>query len=474
MKPAYAGDQVARAPGAARSLGLHWTEFVIALVVADAAIVAGTIAAVALLWDRLRIGFTPTEYFGLWALGTWAVWLMALRLSGSYDLLASAAMRGHAASLVRALAIVAAVTLVVYFFAPRSFPRSTSLITPIPIFLGLLAWREIAAARLLRWRALHRRVLLLGVGDTTTRLAAALGPIGRHVPYDCVAFLTEREDAPSAIAGVPVRHGTARLWDHVSELGVREISIAREEPLSPEVRDALVDSFHSGVAVSDAAQLYEDLTGRVPIAQIAPTWYAELPSLPRRPYYALKRAIDVAGAAVLLVVLSPVLLVLAAAVLIDDGPPVLYSQLRLGRRGQPFWIRKFRSMRRDAEEEGARYAERGDPRTTRVGRLLRPSGLDELPQLWDVLLGRMSLIGPRAERPEFTSQLAERLPLYRARLLVRPGMVGWAEVHVRHAADLEQHLERLEYDLYYIKRVDLLLDVDIALRALGIALTGRR
>ncbi|HVH51904.1 MAG TPA: sugar transferase, partial [Gaiellaceae bacterium] len=330
MKPAYAADQVARAPGNARSLGLHWTEFVIALVAADAAIVAGAMIAVVLLWDRLRPGFTPTEYFGIWSLGTWLVWLIALRLSGSYDLLASAAVRGHAASIVRALGIVAMATLVTYFFAPRSFPRSTSLITPIPIFLGLLAWREIAAARLLRWGALHRRVLLLGVGETTTRLAAALGPIGRHVPYDCVAFLTDRDAVPASIVGIPVRHGVAQLWDHVRELGVREISIAREEPLSPELRETLLDSFHEGVAVTDAAQLYEDLTGRVPIAQIASTWYAELPSVPRRPYYALKRVIDVIASAVLLVVLSPVLLLLALAVLVDDGPPVLYSQSRLG------------------------------------------------------------------------------------------------------------------------------------------------
>lgn len=474
MKPAYADDRIARDASTPRGLGLHWSEFVIALVVADAAIVLGAMVAVVALWDRLRPGFTPTEYFALWLTGTWAVWLAALRISGSYDLLASAAVRGHAASLVRALVIVFGVTLVTYFLAPRSFPRSTSLITPVPVFLGLLAWREIAAARLVRWPALHRRVLLLGIGETTTRLASVIAAPARRVPYDAVAFLTDRADAPANVGGVPVRPGMDALWEQVRALGINEISVSREEPLTNEVRALLVDSFHAGVTVSDAAALYEDLTGRVPIAQIAPTWYAELPSLPRRPYYALKRVIDLALGAALLVVLSPLLLVLAAAVLVDDGPPVFYRQQRLGRRGRPFAIRKFRSMHRDAETDGPRYAERADPRSTRVGRFLRPSGLDELPQLWDVVRGRMSLIGPRAERPHFSAELAALLPLYRARLLVRPGIVGWAEVHVAHAGTLEQHLERLEYDLYYIKRADLLLDVDIALRALGLALTGRR
>ncbi len=473
MKPAYASE-ITRDAASRRGLGLHWSEFVAILALVDAAIVAVVMLAVVAAWDRVARGFIPTEYYGAWLAGTWLVWLLALRASGSYDLLDPTAVRRPAASLVRALAIVAGVTLIAYFFAPRSFPRSTTLLTPVPVFLGLLLWREAAADRLPRWRALHRRVLLLGVGETTTRLASVLAAEARHVPYDCVAFLTERADAPATVAGLPVRRDVAALWDHVRELGVQEIAVAREAQLSPETRALLLDCFHAGVSVSDAAQLYEDLTGRVPVAQIAPTWYAELPSLPRRLYRVLKRAIDLVGAAVLLVVLSPVLLAVALAVVVDDGGPVLYSQVRLGQRGRPFVVRKFRSMRRDAETEGPRYAERADPRSTRVGRVLRPSGLDELPQLWDVLLGRMSLIGPRAERPEFTEHLAALLPLYRARLLVRPGIVGWAEVHVRHAADLEQHLERLEYDLYYIKRADLLLDVDIALRAVALAVSGRR
>ncbi|MDE3103349.1 MAG: exopolysaccharide biosynthesis polyprenyl glycosylphosphotransferase [Chloroflexota bacterium] len=473
MKPAYA-ERAARDAAVPRGLGLHWSEFVAILGIVDALIVAAVMVAVVAAWDRVARDFIPTQYYGVWFAGTWVVWLLALRASGSYDLLEPTVVRRPAASLVRALAIVVGITLVVYFFAPRAFPRSTSLLTPLPVFVGLLVWREAAATRLPRWRALHRRILLLGIGETTTRLAAVLTAEARRVPYDCVAFLTERDDAPSTIGALPVRRDTAALWQHVRELGVQEIAVAREAQLSHQTRGLLLDCFHAGVTVTDAAQLYEDLTGRVPVAQIAPTWYAELPSLPRRLYRVMKRAVDVVGAAVLLVVLSPVLLAIAIAVVVDDGWPFLYAQVRLGQRGRPFVVRKFRSMRRDAEENGARYAERGDPRSTRVGRFLRPSGLDELPQLWDVLIGRMSLIGPRAERPEFTDRLAEMLPLYRARLLVRPGIVGWAEVHVRHAADLEQHLERLEYDLYYIKRADLLLDVDIALRAVALAVTGRR
>ncbi|HEV2018288.1 MAG TPA: sugar transferase, partial [Gemmatimonadaceae bacterium] len=235
----------------------------------------------------------------------------------------------------------------------------------------------------------------------------------------------------------------------------------------------LVECFYAGVAASDAAKLYEELSGRVLIGQVGPDWYADLPTLPRRPYFGVKRLVDVVGGSLLLLVCVPLMLLLALLVLIDDGRPVLYRQVRLGRRGEPFVVRKFRTMRRDAEPEGPQYAQRRDPRTTRGGTFLRQSGLDELPQLWDVVRGKMSLIGPRPERPEFVDQLAAELPLYRARLLVRPGIVGWAEVHIRHSATLKEHLARLEYDLYYIKHAGVLFDANIALRAIGVVLSGR-
>ena len=474
MKPAYASREVAPERASARGLALHWTEFRLALLAADAAIVLAVMLAVVTLWERVNTEFTPTELYEVWFVGTWLLWLVALRSSGAYDLLAPNTARGNVGALMRALAIVVGATLVAYFFAPRSFPRSTSLLALVPVFAALLAWRGLIVSRLTRWRALHRRVLLLGIGDTTTRLAAVLAAPARAVPYEPVAFVTDRTDVGATVAGVPVRHGTARIWEHVRDLAIQEVSVCREEAIPSSARDALVDAFGAGVTVSDAVRLYEDLTGRVPIAQIGPTWYAELPSLPRRPYHVLKRAIDVVASAALVVVLAPAMALIALAILIDDGRPIFYRQVRLGRRGERFAIRKFRSMRRDAETEGAQYAARNDPRATRVGRVLRPSGLDELPQLWQVLVGHMSLIGPRAERPEFSAQLSEKLPLYRARLLVRPGIAGWAEVHVPHAASLDEHLERLEYDLYYLKRADLLLDLNVALRALSITLSGRR
>ena len=207
------------------------------------------------------------------------------------------------------------------------------------------------------------------------------------------------------------------------------------------------------------------------VAQLEADWYAELPTHVRSFYGSMKRAFEV----LLIIVTAPVTLTLGAltavAILVDSGAPVLFTQVRIGQRGRPFRLHKFRSMRPDAEPHGLPvWATAGDPRITRVGRLIRRMRLDELPQLWDVFRGRMSLIGPRPERPEFVAKLASELPLYHARALVRPGLTGWAQVRYSYAGSIEANLAKLEYDLYYVRHVGALLDLGIALRTIAVVL----
>jgi lipopolysaccharide/colanic/teichoic acid biosynthesis glycosyltransferase len=189
---------------------------------------------------------------------------------------------------------------------------------------------------------------------------------------------------------------------------------------------------------------------------------------------AVKRLIDIVLAGALLIVALPVMALMALAVFIDSGSPVILRQVRLGMRGRPFVMHKLRTMRHDAESEGhAIWASANDQRVTRVGKLLRRSRLDELPQLWDVLRGSMSLIGPRPERPEFAERLAAELPLYRARTLVRPGISGWAQVEYRYAGSVADNLTKLEFDLFYLRHIGPLLDLNIAIRTLVIVLRLR-
>src|SRR5439155_1095193 len=204
---------------------------------------------------------------------------------------------------------------------------------------------------------------------------------------------------------------------------------------------------------------------RVLVSALEADWYAELPTGAHGLYMIAKRAFDLVFAVAVGVIAVPLMAVIAMAISVESRGPVLLRQVRVGLRGRPFVIHKFRSMRVDAEAEGQpRWASENDDRVTPVGRFLRRSRLDELPQLWDVLRGKMSIVGPRPERPEFVEQLARELPLYRARALVPPGITGWAQIQFPYAGSLEENLAKLEYDLYYIRHLGPLLDLRILLR----------
>ncbi|HYX15304.1 MAG TPA: exopolysaccharide biosynthesis polyprenyl glycosylphosphotransferase, partial [Nostoc sp.] len=187
----------------------------------------------------------------------------------------------------------------------------------------------------------------------------------------------------------------------------------------------------------------------------------------------LKRVVDLILILFLLVLVAPLLLLVALVIRLDSPGPVLYSQQRSGLYGKPFRVYKFRSMYQDAEKLGAQWASQRDPRITRVGYWLRLLRIDELPQIWNVLQGEMSLIGPRPERPEFDVKLKEAIPYYEVRYLVKPGITGWAQVMYPYGASIEDAYEKLSYDLYYIKNYSIWLDLAIAFKTIRVVLLGK-
>jgi exopolysaccharide biosynthesis polyprenyl glycosylphosphotransferase len=186
-----------------------------------------------------------------------------------------------------------------------------------------------------------------------------------------------------------------------------------------------------------------------------------------------KRLLDLTAASVGLILALPFMLLVALAVRLDSPGPIFFRQDRVGRGGREFTLWKFRSMRTDAEAGGARWAVQGDPRITRVGRFIRKTRLDELPQLWNVLVGDMSLVGPRPERRMFVEQLKEQCPWYEQRLVVRPGLTGWAQIKAPYASTFEESIEKLKFDLYYVKNLSIFLDISILLSTARIVLLGR-
>jgi len=224
--------------------------------------------------------------------------------------------------------------------------------------------------------------------------------------------------------------------------------------------DKLLEMKLDGVRFDHLASVYEEYTGKIAVENLRPSWLIFSEGFRKTRWLtAAKRAVDVAVAAIGFVALLPVMLLVGLAIKLTSPGPALYHQQRVGLRGRAFTLHKFRTMRADAEAEtGAVWAKEDDPRVTRIGRFLRRSRLDELPQLWNVLNGDMSLVGPRPERPEFVSGLTRQIPFYGQRHVVRPGLTGWAQVRYSYGASVEDAMQKLQYELYYIKNMSIALD----------------
>ena len=228
------------------------------------------------------------------------------------------------------------------------------------------------------------------------------------------------------------------------------------------------------VAIEESASFYERLTGKISTEMLRPSWliFSQVAD-PGRVYRRITSILDVVCAVVILISTLPVMLVVAIAIKLDSDGPVFYSQERVGLHGRPFRIVKFRSMRADAEKNGAMWATQTDPRITSVGKLIRKCRIDELPQLVNVIRGEMSLIGPRPERPVFVEELERQIKYYGQRHLIKPGLTGWAQVRYRYGSSIEDAREKLRYDLYYIKNQSPWLDALILLETVRIVLFGR-
>jgi sugar transferase (PEP-CTERM system associated) len=229
-----------------------------------------------------------------------------------------------------------------------------------------------------------------------------------------------------------------------------------------------------GINVEEWPTFYEKQTGKILVANLRPSWLIFSDGFVKTETTRMvKRAMDIGLSLMGLVLSLPIMLVVSLLVKLDSRGPVLFRQQRVGERGRIFVLNKFRSMSVDAERNGAVWAQQRDPRVTRIGRWLRRTRLDELPQFWNVLVGDMSFVGPRPERPEFVSTLQKQIPFYMGRHSVKPGITGWAQVRHHYAASVEDSMEKLQYDLYYIKNMSPLLDLVILMSTLQVVLFAR-
>lgn len=407
------------------------------------------------------------------------LWLLWASLNNLYSLEVAGDLRSAATSLVRTTGLVLLVYLMIHFLAPRQLlPLTVVLYHTVGTFILFGLWRGAYTVFFSR-PAFRRRAVVIGAGQAGKAIVLA---IRENLPseYELVGFM---DDDPAKqgqiIEGLPVMGTRRDLVTLVRAKGVSEIILAATAEMHEEFMRALMGSQEQGLQITPMAFLYEEITGRVPVEHVGDNWFLVLPrnsGAIGHLYPCLKRSMDILVASVGLVIVAFLFPVLALALYLDSPGPISYVQERVGKGGRVFNLVKFRSMVPDAEVNGrAVWAIENDPRVTRVGRFLRRTMLDELPQFINVLRGEMSIVGPRPERPLFADQLAEEIPFYQARHAAKPGMAGWALINYGYSSSVEDALVKLGYDLYYIKHQSIWLDVMILLKTLGamVALRGR-
>ena len=321
---------------------------------------------------------------------------------------------------------------------------------------------------------LTRRILVFGTGPRALAVKTALNksdPSAEIVGF----FPSPNEDG----AAVPVNRILSRsksLTETAISLDVHEIVVALTERRggSMPLRELLDCKLH-GIRVLDLASYFEQTLGQIRLESLYAGWLIFGDGFRQGTFRsAVKRLSDILFASVLLLLSMPIMVLTALLIIIESGTPVLYVQERVGRNGRLFNVIKFRSMRTDAEKDGQPiWAQKKDDRTTRVGRIIRKLRIDELPQLYCVLRGDMSLVGPRPERQFFVEQLTNEIPFYAVRHSVKPGLTGWAQVRYHYGATVEDSAEKLQYDLYYVKNHSLLLDMIILFETIAVVLTGK-
>ncbi len=361
--------------------------------------------------------------------------------------------------------------LVVYFTSdPGSLPRRGVLYFLVLVILLTLAWRWLYI-RIFTAPDFLRRALVIGAGESGITLLNVVHAINPP-PFTTVGFI---EDNPAKqdveIDGCRVLGDNSKLLPLIEQEAVTDIIVAILGPMNGAMFQAILDAQERGILITRMPVAYEELLGRLPINHLESDWlvrsFVDEVRIP--PLYAIsKRLLDFSGSLLGLLGFLVIYPWVALAIMIESGRPVIYIQERLGQGGNKYWVLKFRTMSQDAEADGeAHWAMEGDPRTTKVGKFLRKTHLDEFPQFWNVLKGEMSLVGPRPERPKLVDDLQKQIPFYRARLLAKPGITGWAQINYGKGASVEGSAEKLEYDLYYIKHRSLLMDLWIILRTTG-------
>lgn len=376
---------------------------------------------------------------------------------------------------IQSLATAAILLSLIYYFIPSMIiGRGIFLISLMLLPLAVIGWR-LSYDRLSRMGPLRNRVLIIGSGPLARKIGSEI--LKNHrASYDIVGFIDEDpKRVGESVVNPKIIGDYAALSGIVSRGDINRVIVALPDRRGKMPVESLLKCKFQGTQIHDGVNFYERLVGKIVVEDLKPSWFIFSSGFNQfRLTRITKRLLDVAIASLALGVSLPLFFIIALLIRLNAPGPVFFRQERVGEDGKVFTLMKFRSMRVDAEAEtGPVWAQHQDDRTTSVGRFLRKSRMDELPQLINVLKGNMSFVGPRPERPFFVEQLHKEIPYYSLRHTVKPGITGWAQINYSYGATREDALEKLQYDLFYIKHLSLWLDLTISFETIKVVLLGR-
>lgn len=422
---------------------------------------------------RFGVLLEPSLVFGPSDIVTLLVYLFILYLFDFYKLNEKHIRSSFIIRLIVALSIANFISAsLFYFFQLRPYSTDILFLSGSLTFIFILLWRSLFIHFFVE--VIPERILILGAGKTGMFLYELLKPIR---DFELVGFVDDDPEKQDLVFGcLPVLGKSSELMRIVQENHVHTVVVGVTMNRAAEVFRRLVEAKFSGVDVYEMSAFCEKYFGTIPVLYTTNMWlgFADISGVKKNIYNTkLKRIMDKTLALAGLICTLPLTLLVAILIKLESEGPVFYKQTRVGWDEKPFELYKFRSMRVDAEKDGAVWAQENDPRVTRVGKIIRLLRIDELPQLWNVLADTMSFVGPRPERPEFVATLKKEIPYYTLRHSVKPGITGWAQVNYPYGATVKDALAKLEYDLYYIKNMSPLSDLVILVRTVKTVLFGK-
>ena len=383
-----------------------------------------------------------------------------------YDLKVVHNIKELGTRLLQALGVVTILFGMMYFFAPGLMIGEGIFVIIIGVMIFLIVSWRLGYNFILDRNLFNQKIFIIGSGELAKEIHREIKD-KRDSGYKVVQLIKERE--------LNQEFTNRDLCDNAQEAQVKKIIVAMEEKRGNFPLDQLLRCRTEGIEILEGTSFYEMLMGKLYVRQINPAWLIFSEGFRKSRFKSFaKRSGDLILSILMLIMLSPLMLITALLIKFESRGPIIFSQERTGQNGKPFRINKFRSMVADAEKNtGPVWAGENDDRVTRVGRIIRKLRIDELPQLWNVFRGEMSFVGPRPERPHFIQQLEKEIPYYAERCSVKPGLTGWAQVCYPYGASVEDAVEKLNYDLFYIKNLTFFLDLLVIFRTVKIVLFGK-